>query len=470
MVRDEDNDDTEIRRQSLRLRHIYGFSSLTIIILIAALLVDSLLSDVSSIVNKSLSEPIRLVLFSTILGIAIVSGSHAVLHYSGNVKSEIGSTNKTLLVLSRVVPVIQYVIIALLVIITLQLVLTSQYLTVLLVSSLVLSWSTGVILMGIMSFKFLQWYRAKRNLLVLLYLASSLMFCATLGATIVPQTLISIESSPLYVNAKSTEIKPFQANPQTLSSLFAIISIANWLVIPLWFIVWAATAVMLSHYSRIFGRAKFLLMICAPLACAIIGDVSWLVFLPSLTSIFDEEVIFYTMIAFGGLISGGFLLGYAFITVSRSIQRGADSRRIKDYLNISAIGVAILFVSFFSNPSASSYLPFGALASSFFGFGSYLYFSGIYSSAISIASDIRIRQVIRTSLLDRSKLLDNIGLADLNRDMEKQIESILKKHKETTEEETGIEASISEHDMKKYVNEVLADIQKIRGEKTSDKK
>ena len=448
----------------------FKFSSITILILIAALLVDSLLSDVSSIVNKSLSESTRIVLFSAILGIAIVSGSHAILHSSRKVKTEIGSTNKALLLVSRIVPIIQYTIIAFLVLITLQLILTSQYLIVFLVSSLVLSWSTGVILMGIMAFKFLQWYRAKRNLLVLLYLVSSIMFCATLGATIVPQTLITLESSPLYVNAHSTEIKPFQANPQALSSLFAIISIANWLVIPLWFIVWSATAVMLSHYSRILGRAKYWLMICAPLVCAIIGDVSWLVFLPSITSIFDEEVIFYTMIAFGGLISGGFLLGFAFIIISKSIHKRTDSKRIKDYLEISAIGVAILFVSFFANPSAASYLPFGVLAASFFGFGSYLYFSGIYSSAISISSDIKARQIIRTSLLDKSSLLDNIGLADLNRDMEKQIESILKKQKETTEEETGIESSISEYEMKNYVKEVLADMQKIREEKTSGKK
>jgi hypothetical protein len=36
----------------------------------------------------------------------------------------------------------------------------------LLVASQALSWSTGVILMGVMSFKFIQWYRAKKNLLV----------------------------------------------------------------------------------------------------------------------------------------------------------------------------------------------------------------------------------------------------------------------------------------------------------------
>src|SRR6476661_5913330 len=119
--------------------------------------------------------------------------------------------------------------------------------------------------MGVMSFKFIQWYRAKKNLLVSLYFVSSLMFCGTLGATIIPQTLITIQSSSFYANSHSTEVKPFQANPETLSTLFVIISVANWLVLPLAYIIWAATAIMLNHYSKIFGRMKYWIILTIPL-------------------------------------------------------------------------------------------------------------------------------------------------------------------------------------------------------------
>ncbi|PWU82123.1 MAG: hypothetical protein DLM72_03425 [Candidatus Nitrosopolaris wilkensis] len=62
------------------------------------------------------------------------------------------------------------------ILITLQIIFTLQFLNFFLVASLALSWSTGVILMGVMSFKLIQWYKAKRNILVLLYAAASLMF------------------------------------------------------------------------------------------------------------------------------------------------------------------------------------------------------------------------------------------------------------------------------------------------------
>jgi hypothetical protein len=77
---------------------------------------------------------------------------------------------------------------------------------------------------------------------------------------------------------------------------------------------------------------------------------------------------FYTMMAFGGILAEGFLLSFTFIIISRSMQIKTHSK-LKDYLRLSAIGLAILFASFFANPSAGSYLPFGVLSASFFAFG-----------------------------------------------------------------------------------------------------
>jgi hypothetical protein len=228
---------TKTAKELSGLNHDLKSSSLPILVLVTALLVDSLLSDVSSIVNRVLPEPTKVVLFSTILGIAILAGSRAILHDTKKIKAEVASNTNFLILTSRIMPFIQYTIMGLLILITLQIIFRKEFVNFFLVASLALSWSTGVILMGVMSFKFLQWYRAKRNLLVLLYLASTLMFCATLGSTIIPQLLITLKSSSMYVNSHSIEIKPFQANPEVLSSLFAIISIANWLVLPLWFTI-----------------------------------------------------------------------------------------------------------------------------------------------------------------------------------------------------------------------------------------
>lgn len=458
----------EPQQRSLTLRRV--LNSLAISVLVVVLLVDSSLSDISSIVNQILSESARTSLFSVIAGIAVLSGSYVVLHDVKRIQSGLASKNNIIFLISRTMPIVQYTIIGLLILTTIQIIFMSQYLMIFVVVLLVLSWSTGVMLMGMMSFKFLQWYRAKRNILLLLYAASSLMFCSTLGATIVPQSLIMLQSAPS-IGSNSAEVKPFQANPQTLNILFAVISVANWLVVPLVFTIWTATAVMLNSYSKRFGTTKYWVMISVPLVSLIVGVTFLLIFLPSLSSIFDEKVIPYTMMAFGGILAEGFLLSFAFLTVSQSIRKADDNNnnnsnnnsnahgKITNYLDISAGGVAILFVSFFANPSAGSYLPFGTVAASFFSFGAYLFCSGIYSSAVSISSDRGLLENIRKSLLDQSRLLDDIGMASMYDKLTKQVEDIVEKHREDMKQETGIESSVSEVDMKNYVEEIIAEIQ-----------
>jgi hypothetical protein len=286
------------------------------------------------------------------------------------------------------------------------------------------------------------------------------MFCFTLGATIIPQSLITLQTTDV-VSANSTEVKPFQVNPQTLDILFSIISIANWLVIPLVFVMWAATAVMLRSYSRKFGVRKYWIMISAPLVSVIIGTISWFILLPSLTSIFDEKAIPYTMLAFGGILTEGLLLGFAFIRSSESIRNITHNHsKVNDYLGITAKGVALLFVSFFANPSAGSYLPFGVIAYSFFAFGAYLFCTGIYSSAISIASDQKLRNLIRNSLLSDSKLVNEIGLANLSIEREQEVRNMADRHREDIEAETGIESSTSEDETKCYIDQVIAELRK----------
>ena len=78
------------------------------------------------------------------------------------------------------------------------------------------------------------------------------------------------------------------------------------------------------------------------------------------------------MIAFGNVLTFGFLLSLAFTTISKGIEKGMQTK-INEYLSISALGVALVFVSFFANPSGGSYLPFGVLSASFFAFRAYLY-------------------------------------------------------------------------------------------------
>jgi hypothetical protein len=166
--------------------------------------------------------------------------------------------------------------------------------------------------------------------------------------------------------------------------------------------------------------------------------------------------------AFGSILASGFLLSFAFMTISKGIEKGMHTK-INDYLGISALGVALVFVSFFANPSAGSYLPFGVLSASFFAFGAYLFFSGIYSSAVSISSDSGLRQSIRKSVVQQSNLLDSIGTAHMEQEIQERVLKVAKEQQEELEEHTGIEPSLSEEDVKQYLEQVIEEVKKSRG-------
>ena len=85
---------------------------------------------------------------------------------------------------------------------------------------------------------------------------------------------------------------------------------------------------------------------------------------------------------------GGILFGLAFMLVARKIQNA----KVKGYLVISGIGLLLLLISYRPQEIITGpFPPFGLLSASFMGLSSYLVFFGIYSSAISVSQDSKLR-------------------------------------------------------------------------------
>ena len=130
---------------------------------------------------------------------------------------------------------------------------------------------------------------------------------------------------------------------------------------------------------------------------------------------------------------------------------------------ISAYGLVLLFTSNQSNVLLNaSYPPFGIASASMIGLSSYLVMVGIYSSATSLALDAKLRQTIRTYAVKESRLLDSIGMADMERNIQKRIRQMTRDTRETMMEQTGVNSSLSEQEIKQYLSEVLKEANKLR--------
>ena len=113
------------------------------------------------------------------------------------------------------------------------------------------------------------------------------------------------------------------------------------------------------------------------------------------------------------------------------------------------------------------YPPFGLATVSFFGLASYLIFLGIYSSAISVPEDPSLRQTIR-SIAPESRLLDSIGTAQMEQEIQARVIAFTKRNQDKMVEETGIESSLTEEDVKEYLEEVILEVKERRNSTNRD--
>jgi hypothetical protein len=102
--------------------------------------------------------------------------------------------------------------------------------------------------------------------------------------------------------------------------------------------------------------------------------------------------------------------------------------------------------------------PYGLITEAFIPLGSFLLLVGIFTSAISFSQDMTLRNSIRKSVTEQSKLLDSIGTAEMEREVQKVVLTV-RKTSAAMEENSGVEASMNESDMKDYVEFVIKELQ-----------
>lgn len=428
---------------------------LTVCIIIASILIDTSIVK-TSVFTGGLHGSIADILLFTIISLIYAIGQYVILKVT-IVKEHFRTRN--MFIVTKSVIILQYVLIAILLITIVQMILTSSYSSIILKIVTWINYSMSIVYLGILSKKFFSWYSTRRSGILVAYAIAMLFLCMYSIVSIIDISY-GLTHGPTKVGITKSSVASI-ASPSFISSM---VNSAYFIISLLAFVsTWFATVLLLKHYSNKIGKAKYWILVSIPLAYFLTQFQTILLYLFTPIRLTDPILfgITYTLVFSASKPIGGILFGISFWIVSR----GLNNREVKKYMIISGYGLLLLFTAsqhqiLLLNP----YPPFGLSTICYIGLASYLILIGVYSSALSVARDSELRKEFYKTARSQLDLLKTIGVTEMEKQLIKTYKSVDKRARsledsrfEKDDMRDALHGLVDEMD-KEQVSEILHDV------------
>jgi hypothetical protein len=212
---------------------------------------------------------------------------------------------------------------------------------------------------------------------------------------------------------------PGSSVTESLSIIFDVVSVSSFLL------MWIATGILLGQYRYKMGQIKYFFLMSIPLIYYIFPFQSYFgdVFLPLLDSSPVTYSIIYILTFSATKQVGALLFGLALWTASALVY----DKRIQKSLLVSSIGMVILFGTFeISSLQYHAFPPYGLVTEAFIPLGTSLLLVGIFTSANYISRNADLRRKFYNNAASQLNLLKDIGVAQMEKELEKQVRAVQK--------------------------------------------
>jgi hypothetical protein len=417
---------------------------LVIMTIVAILLtIESQISNIADFIPEQLASDQGIAVFVGIWAIFTVTQYYILAFVKYNNKYSRART-RFLHLIHRIVTAAQFLLAGIIALVILQILIAQEYNTVMLYIALSISYGLWVVTLGLLAKAFFSWYRSKKNLMVLIFGLSMVAYVIN-GVFGLYGQVDELAKRNLVI--ESGDVAIFPESPSSILTVYQTASSVAYVL------TWIATVMLFRPYVEKLGKLKFWSIMGATMAYYLIQFPLFTLgyFTPSENSNAMTNILIFSLSA----IFTGILFGVAFLSVARTLQIGTA---IRNYMIIAAYGFLLFYVAGSALVLQAAYPPYGLVSVSFTGLSCYLIYNGLYFSAISVSQDMTLRQSIRKSVMDQSKLLDSIGTAEMEKEVQNQVLTVAKKTSAAMEEKTGVEASMNEGDMKDYVELVIKEL------------
>lgn len=414
-------------------------------ILAVVLTVESSIGYIADFLPEQLASIGSIATFIGIFAVSMVTQYFILAFVDYNNKSHKVRT-RLLHTIHKIVTITQYLLAGIILLVILQILLAQQYNTILLELALSISYGLWIVMFSLLAKAFFSWYGSKKNLMILIFALSMIAYVVN-GSLGLYNQLDELSKRNLVI--KTGDVAVFSESPSSVDTVYQIASSVSYVL------TWIATVMLLRPYIEKFGKVRFWIMMAAPMIYYLIEFPLFSLgfFTPSEDSNAMTNILIFSLSA----VFAGILFGVAFLSIARTLKFGTAAR---NYMIIAAYGFVLFYIAGSAWTSQAAYPPYGLISVSFTGLSCYLIYNGLYFSAVSISQDMTLRQSIRKSVMEQSKLLHNIGTAEMENEIQKQLLPAARKVSESMSDKTGIETSMDENDIKSYMQVVLKELRK----------
>ncbi|MFZ0202596.1 MAG: hypothetical protein WB053_07165 [Nitrososphaeraceae archaeon] len=412
-------------------------------------IVDSEIGVVADFIPTQLSSSTGVALF---IGIVIIFaiGQYFILAYIKQIDENTRARVLHLRLTHRLVSLAQYVLAGILAVVIFQILQLQQYNLAILYVSYTLSYGLWIVALGLLAKALFEWYRFSSKNIMVLILALSMSAYVINGITGMATHFDMLNQQKPVITSIDIAYFP-EFSIATLGNQINIVyQIASSVA---YVLTWIGTVRLLYPYIRKLGRFKFWTIMGAVMVYYLISFPLFVLgyFTPSENTDAMTNILIFSL---GGIFTG-VVFGAAFLSVARTLKKESV---LRNHMIIAAYGFLLFYIAGSAYAAQAAYPPFGLVSVSLTGLSCYLIYTGLYSSAVTVSQDMALRTSIRRSVTEQSKLLDSIGTAQMDQELQSRVLTVTKKLSDKMEEETGVEASMTEEDIKEHIELVRKEI------------
>jgi hypothetical protein len=422
------------------------------VVVIITITIDSQIGYIADFIPEKVSSNAGVAAFTAIAIIFAIT-QYFILAYVKQTNKENRPRTLHLSLTNSIVSIAQYVLVGILAFVILQIVIEQEYNIVTLYFSNAICYGLWIVTLGLLAKAFFSWYRLSNKNVMVLILALSMIAYVVNGVTGLANNFNMLSQHKSIITSKDIAYFPEFSIETLVGQINLIYQTAG---IVAYVLTWIGTVKLLYPYIRKLGKIKFWAIMVVPMIYYLINFPLFVLgfFNPENVDAMTNIIIFNFASIFTGII-----FGVAFLSVANTLKKDSN---LRNHMIIAAWGFTLFYIAGSATASQAAYPPYGLASISFVGLSCYLIYSGLYSSAVTVSQDIALRTSIKRSVTEQSKLLDSMGTAQMEQELQSRILTVTKKISGKMEEETGVEASMTEEDMKEHIEMVRNEFKRIK--------